>query len=96
MSKENSFDSYVEFESALNDLNDLATRINQTLEKTQRVYESQGDGWYSKNSNTQIEKMTNYIEDAKTIASNITTISNLARNFEQNSKNIDEEGSTGA
>ena len=88
---ENRIESFSELENALNNLSKLSEEINKTLKDTDQIYESQKEGWYSAKSTSEINKMTNYADEALKIAKNVSEVSDTIQKFKTATHNIDEQ-----
>lgn len=86
---ENRIVSFIELETALNNLSQLAEEIKSNLANLSAVHSDLSRGWGSANSQTQLKKMVDYQEEASKIAQNIAIISEAVQKFKTKTQQVD-------
>ena len=90
MGKFDTFESYADFEKTISKLGELSTSISNTLERTKEVYSEQRNAWHSQTANREKDKMVEYTDNSKKIATYLTEISEAAIKYEEAMKKTDE------
>lgn len=80
---ENQIDSFSELEGYLNELGTLAEEISSTMEELQNTFANQQEGWDSSTSQSEVNKMNDYVQESKKLSSNVETIKEAVANFKK-------------
>ena len=80
---ENQIDSFSELEGYLNELGTLAEEISSTMEELQNTFANQQEGWDSYTSQSEVNKMNDYVQESKKLSSNVETIKEAVANFKK-------------
>lgn len=80
---ENQIDSFSELEGYLNELGTLAEEISSTMEELQNTFANQQEGWDSSTSQSEVNKMNDYVQESKKLSSNVQTIKEAVANFKK-------------
>lgn len=80
---ENQIDSFSELEGYLNELGTLAEEIASTMEELQNTFANQQEGWDSSTSQSEVNKMNDYVQESKKLSSNVETIKEAVANFKK-------------
>lgn len=80
---ENQIDSFSELEGYLNELGTLSEEISSTMEELQNTFANQQEGWDSSTSQSEVDKMNEYVQESKKLSSNVETIKEAVANFKK-------------
>ena len=80
---ENQIDSFSELEGYLNELGTLAEEISSTMEELQNTFANQQEGWDSSTSQSEVNKMNDYVQESKKLSNNVETIKEAVANFKK-------------
>lgn len=80
---ENQIDSFSELEGYLNELGTLSEEISSTMEELQNTFANQQEGWDSSTSQSEVNKMNDYVQESKKLSSNVETIKEAVANFKK-------------